>query len=288
MGHEYDTEKKADVTRDAPNPPGPDVESAFQPSVAGNLALQDYYQSGGQLSAMAPLAGNLALNPLVCEPEPSAVCMPVPENPLAPYPFLAFALDIAQLQDLQDAIYRREHLRRGVPFSGPQGLFFAQAPLDAFLLPGNDYVPREDLLAVMMPAMLSAARTHDDVEPYIAEIARNETARNFLEPLRNPLVNVELVDPDGEQNLPSYLKFVVDFHQIPDDHGAILPASLNPLSRVSYQLVSATAKVNARQLSEIALLQARTEWMNGDYLKTMVDIKQKPEEYPYLRATHAT
>jgi hypothetical protein len=31
----------------------------------------------------------------------------------------------------------------------------------------------------------------------VAEIARNEAARQFLEPIRDPIVNVELPDPDG-------------------------------------------------------------------------------------------
>ncbi len=134
-------------------------------------------------------------------------CEPIPDNPLADYPFLAIALESDSLQMLQDAAYRREHLRRGIPYTGPQGLFFAQVPLRNLLAPGTEYVSREELLAALMPPLLDAARNHTDPEPYIAEIARNEAARQMLEPIGNPLVNVEIPDPDGEHDTPTELTF---------------------------------------------------------------------------------
>ena len=59
------------------------------------------------------------------------VCEPISDNPLAAYPYLATALDRDSLQMLQDAAYRREHLRGGIPHNGPHGLFFAQGRLKA-------------------------------------------------------------------------------------------------------------------------------------------------------------
>jgi hypothetical protein len=229
---------------------------------------------------------------LSCAPEyplslQGPVCEPVPENPLAGYEFLLFALDLSQLQDLQDAAYRREHLRRGLNFSGPHGLMFAQAPLHQFLEPGSEYLSREELLSAFFPAMRAAGRQHGDVEPYVGEIARNEAARNFIEPLRNPLVNVELVDPEGKQDTPSSLKFVANFNEITDVHGAIPLANLIELSRASFALVEAKAAVNARQLSEIALLQAQLDWMNGDYLSTLLEMTAGAKRFAYLQVESA-
>jgi hypothetical protein len=218
---------------------------------------------------------------------PGPVCEPVPENPLAGYGFLLVALDLPQIQDLQDAAYRREHLRRGLNFTGPRGLMFAQAPLQQFLEPGSDYVSREELMAALFPAMMTTAGRRGDVEPYVSEIARNEAARNFLEALRNPLVNVELVDPEGKDDAPSRLKFVVDFTEIADLHGAITLASLGAISPVSFNLLSAKSAVTARQLSEIALLQARLDMLNGDYLNALNKIIKEPENYAYRAVVSA-
>ena len=212
---------------------------------------------------------------------PGPVCEPVPENLLAGYEFLLVALDLPQLQDLQDAAYRREHLRRGLNFTGPRGLIFAQAPLEQFLEPGSDYVSRAELVAALFPAMMTAAARRSDVEPYVAEIARNEAARNFLEALRNPLVKVELVDPEGNEDTPTRLKFVAGVTEIADLHGSIALPSLDVISPVSFNLVSSRAAVNAQQLSEIALLQARLDMLNGDYLKALIEIIKEPENYAY-------
>jgi len=223
----------------------------------------------------------------VCSVDSSSsgpACEPITENPLEAYPYLIIAIG-DQLQSLQDAAYRREHLRQGVPFDGPEGLFFAQAPLESFLTPGTEYVSRDELVAALLPAMQAAASEHSDVEPYVAEIARNETARLYLEPLRNRLVNVELVDPDGKDTSPTRLKFVVDFIEVQDDHGSIPLPSLDAISKAPYSLIEAGAKVDARQLSEIALLQARTEWMEATYQQKLADITANPEDYALQQVT---
>jgi hypothetical protein len=249
-----------------------------------------YYQqgSGGRDPGALQSMGNLAMQAQVFGADsppyyPGPVCEPIPENPLVAYPFLIIAIDAGQLQELQDAAYRREHLRRGLAFNGPQGLFFAQAELESFLVPGTEYVAREELLAALMPAMVAAAWARADVEPYVAEIARNESARLYLEPLRNPLVNVELVDPEGKESAPTRLKFVVDFKEVRDDHGSIPLPSLDAISRSPYELIDAGAKVDARQLSEIAYFQARTEWMSEKYLKILPEMKDDPKEYAFLQ-----
>jgi hypothetical protein len=208
-----------------------------------------------------------------------STCEPIPDNPLADYPFLAIALDPDSLQMLQDAAYRREHLRRGIPYTGPQGLFFAQASLSNFLAPGTEYVSREELLAALMPPLLDAARNHNDPEPYVAEIARNEAARQMLEPIRNPLVNVEIPDPDGEHDTPTELTFTANFKKLPDDHGALALASLDPLSIRGAYLWTLIAVNDARQLSDVALLNARAEWLQQHVADRLNDMAADPADY---------
>ena len=209
----------------------------------------------------------------------ASTCEPIPDNPLADYPFLAIALDPDSLQMLQDAAYRREHLRRGIPYTGPQGLFFAQAPLSNFLAPGTEYVSREELVAALMPPLLDAARNHTDPEPYVAEIARNEAARQMLEPIRNPLVNVEIPDPDGEHDTPTELTFTANFKKLPDDHGALALASLDPISARGAYLWTLIALNDARQLSDIALLNARAEWLQQHVADRLNDMAADPADY---------
>ncbi|HEY7303662.1 MAG TPA: DUF4157 domain-containing protein [Bryobacteraceae bacterium] len=207
------------------------------------------------------------------------ICTPIPENPLADYPFLAVALDRDSLQMLQDAAYRREHLRRGLPYDGPQGLFFAQASLSNFLAPGTEYVLRDELLSALLPGLFDAARTHADAEPFIAEIARNEAARQMLEPLGNPLVNVELPDPDGLVDTPSELTFTANFKKLRDDHGALALASLDPLSTRGAYLWTLIALNDARQLAEIAELNAKTEYLLEHYGERLDKMAADPADY---------
>jgi uncharacterized protein DUF4157 len=209
----------------------------------------------------------------------STTCEPIPDNPLAMYPFLTVALDPDSLQMLQDAAYRREHFRRGIPYTGPQGLFFAQAPLANFLAPGTEYVSREELLAALMPPLLDAARNHTDPEPYITEIARNEAARQMLDPIGNPLVNVEIPDPDGEFDTPTELTFTADFKKLPDDHGALALASLDPISKRGAYLWTLIALDDARQLSDIALLNARAEFLQQKVSDRLDDMAKDPADY---------
>jgi hypothetical protein len=144
LGSESDTKARTEATDDSPpkvfvSPmakAGPDLRQA------GNLAVQSSALAG-TLPGTDPAYG---------------VCEPIPDNPLAAYPFLAMALDRAWLQSLEAAAYRREHLRRGVPYNGPKGLFFAQGPLSHFLPPGSEYVSKEELLEALMPGMFAAAR----------------------------------------------------------------------------------------------------------------------------------
>jgi len=214
-----------------------------------------------------------------CSAEQSA-CEAIPENPLADYPYLAIALDSQSLQLLQDAAYRREHLRQSIPYDGPQGLFFAQAQLSNFLAPGTEYVSREELLAAMMPPLLDAARNHTDPQPYIAEVARNEAARQMLEQIGNPLVNVELPDPDGLlQDLPTELTFIVNFKRLQDDHGALALASLDPISMRSAYLWTMVSLNDAEQLSSIALLNARAEWLFQNVADCLNDMAADPADY---------
>jgi hypothetical protein len=207
------------------------------------------------------------------------VCEPISDNPLAAYPYLAVALDRDSLQMLQDAAYRREHLRSGIPYNGPQGLFFAQGHLNDFLAPGTEYVSREELLSALLPGLLDAARNHADAEPFVAEIARNEAARQMLEPIGNPVVNVELPDPDGLEEMPTYLAFSADFKQLQDDHGALALASLDPLSKRSAYLWTLIALNDARQLAEIAVLNAKTEWLLEKYGDRLNDMIADPADY---------
>ena len=206
-------------------------------------------------------------------------CEAIPENPLADYPYLAIALDSNSLQLLQDAAYRREHLRQGIPYDGPQGVFFAQAQLSNFLAPGTEYVSRQELLAALMPPLLDAARNHTDPQPYISEVARNEAARQMLEPIGNPLVNVELPDPDGLQNVPTQLTFTVDFKKLPDDHGALALASLDPISLRSAYMWTRVAEYDAEQLSSIALLNAKAEWLFQNVADRLNDMAADPADY---------
>ncbi len=207
------------------------------------------------------------------------VCEPISDNPLAAYPYLAIALDRDSLQMLQDAAYRREHLRSGIPYDGPQGLSFAQGHLNDFLAPGTEYVSREELLNALLPGLLDAARNHADPDPFVAEIARNEAARQMLEPIGNPVLNVELPDPDGLEEMPTYLTFSADFKQLQDDHGALALASLDPLSKRSAYLWTLIALNDARQLAEIALLNAKTEWLLQKYGDRLDDMIAHPADY---------
>ena len=207
------------------------------------------------------------------------VCEPISDNPLAAYPYLAIALDRDSLQMLQDAAYRREHLRSGIPYDGPQGLRFAQGYLNDFLAPGTEYVSREELLSALLPGLLDAARNHADAEPFVAEIARNEAARQILEPIGNPLVNVELPDPDGLEAIPTYVTFSADFKQLQDDHGALALASLDPLSKRSAYLWTLIALGDAHQLAEIAVLNAKTEWLLEKYGDRLKDMIADPADY---------
>jgi hypothetical protein len=210
----------------------------------------------------------------------SNVCEPIPDNPLAGYPFLAVALDAESLQLLQDAAYRREHLRRGLPYNGPQGLFFAQSPLAGFLPPGTEYVSRQELLAALWPPLLRAAHEHTDPAPYLAEIVRNEAARQFLEPIGNPLVNVEMPDPDGKwHDTPTELTFNANFKQLQNDRGALPLAALDPLSRRGSYLWTLTARNDADQLKEIALLKARIDWLQEKYGERLNEMTADPADY---------
>ncbi|MDB5812205.1 MAG: hypothetical protein JWN94_4327 [Betaproteobacteria bacterium] len=241
--------------------------------IAHELAhVQQQQRSGRKRLQRKPLEST-------CSADDPAVCEPIPENPLADYPFLAVALDRESLQLLQDAAYRREHLRRGVPYDGEKGLFFAQAPLSKFLAPTTEYVSREELIAALMPGMLNAARSHTDVEVYVAEIARNEAARQMLEPLGDPLLNVELPDPDGQMDIESELTFTVNFKRLQDDHGALALASLDPLSMRGAYLWTLIALNDARQLSEIALLNAQVEWLLEKYGERLNAIAADPADY---------
>ncbi len=215
---------------------------------------------------------------LTC-PAVEPVCEPIPDNPLAAYPFLAVALDRDSLQLLQDAAYRREHLRRAIPYNGPQGLFFAQGHLKDFLAPGTEYVSREELVSALLPGLLDAARNHGDAEPYIAEIARNEAARQMLEPIRDQMLNVELPDPDGLDGTPTRLTFAADFKQLPDDHGALALSSLDPLSNRSAYAWTIFALDDARQLADIAGLNAKTEWLLKTYDGRLEDMFADPADY---------
>lgn len=207
------------------------------------------------------------------------VCEPIPDNPLANYPYLAVALDRDSLQMLQDAAYRREHLRRGLPYDGPQGLFFAQGHLKDFLAPGIAYVSREELLGRFIPAMLTAAREHSDIEPFVAEIARNEATRQMLEPIGNPILNIEMPDPDGLEDTPTVLRFNADFKQLQDDHGALALASLDPLSARGSYLWTLIALNDAHDLAKIAGLNAKMEWLLEHYGDRLNDMAADPADY---------
>jgi hypothetical protein len=242
-------------------------------------STSDIPESSYDAPEAAPMSASTAAQPPdACAPVD--VCEAIPDNPLDGYPFLVVALEAESLQLLQDAAYRREHLRRGLPYDGPPGLFLAQAPLSNFLPPGTEYVSREELLAALWPPLLNAAIEHSDPEPYVTEIARNEAARQFLEPIGNPLVNVQMPDPDGTwQDMPTELTFTADFKQLQNDHGALPPAALDPLSRRTAYLWTLLARNDAEQLREMALLKARIDWVQERYGERLTQMTNDPADY---------
>jgi hypothetical protein len=262
-------------------PPTTAVPNALLSTAADVRSAADVWGSSYDAPEAAPMSLSAAAQsgtPGTCSA--SNVCEPIPDNPLADYPFLAIALDRQSLQLLQDAAYRREHLRRGQPYDGPQGLFFAQAPLANFLPPGTEYVSRNELIAALLPSLLTAAREHTDPEPYLTEIARNEAARQFLEPIGNPLVNVEMPDPDGKwEDIPTELTFNANFKQLLNDRGALPLAALDPLSTRGAYLWTLIARNDAQQLRDIALLKARTDWLQENYDERLNQMTADPADY---------
>jgi hypothetical protein len=224
------------------------------------------------------------------EPADEAMCRldpedprskPVPATPLAAYTHLEDAIGAADLGLLQQAAIRREHLLRGLPYDGPPGLHFAQGPLSVFLPTGASYMPRDELLAEYLPAMLDAAKQNAPLAPFVQEIARNEAARNYLEPFfnRSRIVSVELVDPEGKSNTASRLKFVVDTDEVRDYGGLITLASLEPLARSSLELEVLRSQDEAEQLAKLVLLQSKTEAVKEKVLPLLMQVIQGPGKF---------
>src|SRR4051812_43976364 len=101
--------------------------------------------------------------------------------------------------------------------------------------------------------------------------------------------------------MPSELTFTADFKKLQDDHGALALASLDPLSARGSYLWTLIALNDARQLAEIAELNAKTEWLLEKFGDRLSDMIADPADYtqdevwtlahqvmPYLKKTADT